>query len=354
MTNNFKAADLIGKELIVGNGVAKYIIKSVEGDTWRCIFHRDGVKDLELPMKAASLLKMVEEKRVAWAEAPTETKAESAKPESTKDETAKPETKPEPTKAETKGDADDIEEVDAEEVEEPKPTPKPAKPKLRVVTGKIVKEKVREAIEEAEDEEPTEPIDETEDDEPETETETEPEEETPKPKAKARKRAKGKYTFATYTTKRGKEAGKIVGLDENEPAYQRAGEIHASHTWERKDGKRVYTLLFGPRYTDAAKEVCRALNEGADFDELLDIVETNTEALAQKRAEMKAEYLEKKAKREEERKAAKTAKAAAKGAKSEELYTEAQVKERIRAAFAMVAKALKINIDDLEPIIKVA
>ena len=342
MANNFKDADLIGKELIVGNGVAKYIIKSVEGDTWRCIFHRDGVKDLELPMKAASLLKMVEEKRVQWAEAPTE-----AKSETTKDETAKPEgTKAEPTEAKAEGETDDdIEEVDAEKIEEPKPTPKPAKPKLRIVTGKIVKEKVREAIEEAE-EEPTEPIDETEEDEPETETEEEVEE-TPKPKAKARKRTvKGKYTFATYTTKRGKTAGKICGLSEDEPAYQRAGEIHASHTWERKDGKRVYSLLFGPRYTDAAKEVCRALNEGADFDELLDIVETNTEALAQKRAEMKAEYLEKKA--------AKTAKAAAKGAKGEELYTEAQVKERIRNAFALLAKALKVNIDDLEPIIKVA
>lgn len=221
--------------------------------------------------------------------------------------------------------------------------------RLRVVTGKIVKEKVREAIEEAEDEEPTE--DETENEPIEDETE----EETPKPKAKARKRtAKGKYTFATYTTKRGKTAGKICGLSEDEPAYQRAGEIHASHTWERKDGKRVYTLLFGPRYTDAAKEVCRALNEGADFDELLDIVETNTEALAQKRAEMKAEYLEKKAKREEERKAAKTAKAAAKASKDEELYTEAQVKARIRNAFALLAKALKVNVDDLEPIIKVA
>ncbi len=353
MTNNFKDADLIGKELIVGNGVAKYIIKSVEGDTWRCVFHREGVKDLELPMKAASLLKMVEEKRVQWAEAPTEAKAET-----TKDETAKPEPKPEPTKAEAEDETDDIEEVDAEEIEEPKPAkPKTAKPKLRVVTGKIVKEKVREAIEEAEEEEPTEPIEDEDEPETEPETETEPEEEveeTPKPKAKARKRAKGKYVFVTYTTKRGKTAGKIQGLSEDEPAYQRAGEIHASHTWERKDGKRVYSLLFGPRYTDAAKEVCRALNEGADFDELLDIVETNTEALAQKRAEMKAEYLEKKAKREEERKAAKTAKAAAKGAKGEELYTEEQVKERIRNAFAMAAKALKINIDVLEPIIKVA
>ena len=329
MANNFKDSDLIGKELIVGNGVAKYIINSVEGDTWVCTFQRKDAEDLELHMKAASLLKMVETGKVRWAEEPTTTEA----------------TKDESTESDTEGELDsDVEEVDAEEIEEPKPTPKSAKPKLRVVTGKIVKEKVRQPIE---DEEPTEP---EYDDEP----EDEPEEEQPKPKAKARKRtAKGKYTFATYTTKRGKTAGKICGLSEDEPAYQRAGEIHASHTWERKDGKRVYTLLFGPRYTDAAKEVCRALNEGADFDELLDIVETNTEALAQKRAEMKAEYLEKKAKREEERKA-KTAKAAAKGAKGEELYTEAQVKERIRNAFVMVAKALKVNVEDLEPIIKVA
>ena len=325
---NYKDSDLIGKELIVGNGVAKYIINSVEGDTWVCTFQRKDAEDLELRMKAASLLKMVETGKVRWAEEPTATETTP---------------KDEPTEAETEGelDNDEVEEVDAEEIES-KPTPKPAKPKLRIVTGKIVKEKVREQPDE---DEPTEPIE----DEGEEEVE-----ETPKPKPKARKRtAKGKYTFATYTTKRGKTAGKICGLSEDEPAYQRAGEIHASHTWERKDGKRVYTLLFGPRYTDAAKEVCRALNEGADFDELLDIVETNTEALAQKRAEMKAEYLEKKAKREAERKA-KTAKAAAKGAKGEELYTEAQVKERIRKAFALLAKALKVNVDDLEPIIEAA
>lgn len=332
--SNFKAADLIGKELIVGNGTAKYIINSVEGDTWMCTFQRKDAKDLVLPMKAASLLKMVETGKVRWAEEPTATETPKAD---------------EPTEAETEGELDDVEEVDAEEIEEPKPTPKSAKPKMRIVTGKIVKEKVRQPIEKPEDEE--EPIEDETENEP---IEDETEEETPKPKAKARKRAKGKYVFVTYTTKRGKTAGKIQGLSEDEPAYQRAGEIHASHTWERKDGKRVYSLLFGPRYTDAAKEVCRALNEGADFDELLDIVETNTEALAQKRAEMKAEYLEKKAKREEERKAAKTAKAAAKGAKGEELYTEAQVKERIRNAFALLAKALKVNMDDLEPIIKVA
>lgn len=354
MANNFKAADLIGKELIVGNGVAKYIIKSVEGDTWRCIFHRDGVKDLELPMKAASLLKMVEEKRVQWAEEPTE-----AKTESTKDETAKPEdTNAAPTEAKAEGDAGDIEEVDAEEIEEPKPAkPKAAKPKLRVVTGKIVKEKVREAIEEAEDEEPTEPIEDEDETEPETETETEEEvEETPKPKAKARKRAtKGRYVYATYITHRGKAGAQITGFTPDDEAYKRARDLHGLTSREWVNGKRVYSIVFGPNFADAAKNMCDALNDGAGMDELLDIVDVNYKSLEQKWAEKKAEYAEKKAKREAEKKAAKTAKAAAKGAsKDEQLYTEAQVKERIRNAFALLAKALKVNIDDLEPIIKVA
>lgn len=333
MTNNFKAADLIGKELIVGNGVAKYIINSVEGDTWMCTFHREGVKDLVLPMKAASLLKMVEAKQVRWAEEPTD-----AKPETPKDE---------PTEAETEVELDDVEEVDAEEIEEPKAKRKSAKPKLRVV--KIAKEKVREQPIEDEDEPETEEEPIEDEDEPETEAEE------PKAKPKARKRAgRGKYIFSTYTTKRGKAGAKIEGFSSDEPAYLRARDLHALASRERVNGKRVYSLIFGPNFADAARQMCDALNDGAGVEELLDIVDVNYKSLEQKWADKKAEYAEKKAKREEERKAAKTAKAAAKGAKGEELYTEAQVKERIRNAFAMVAKALKINIDDLEPIIEAA
>ena len=340
---NYKDADLIGKELLVGSGTAKYIINSVNGDTWMCTFHRDGVKDLELPMKAATLLNMVEEKREQWAEEPTAAKTESTKTES--------------TETEAEGELDDVEEVDAEEIEEPKPA-KPAKPKLRVVTGKIAKEKVREQpIEDGPetDDEPTEPIE----DEEEPETETEPEEkeveETPKPKAKARKRAKGKYVYATYITHRGKSGAQITGFAPDEEVYQRARELHALASRERVNGKRVYSLVFGPNFADAAKNMCDALNDGAGMDELLDIVDVNYKSLEQKWAEKKAEYAEKKAKRQEEKKAAKTAKAAAKGAsKGEELYTEEQVKARIRNAFALLAKALKVNIDDLEPIIKVA
>lgn len=328
MANNFE----VGRVLVIGSGAATYTIKSVDGDRVVVDFQREGMKQT-FPMTKGAINSLVEQGKMHWADDEPKQEAPKAK--------AKAEPKSEPIE-------DEVEEENAEEVIDEEPVPVRPKVKLRVVTGRIVKDKVREQ-----------PVD----DEDEGETiEEEPVKAEPKagPKPKATKRtAKGKYTFATYTTKRGKEAGKIVGLDEDEPAYQRAGEIHASHTWERKDGKRVYVLLFSPRYTDAAREVCNALNEGCDFDDLLDIVETNTEALAAKRAEQKAEYLERKAQREAKKQEAEKAKATAKASKSsatdgEKLYTEAQVKARIRRAFETLAKSLGCKIKDLEPIIKAA
>lgn len=332
MANNFE----VGRVLVIGSGAATYTIKSVDGDRVVVDFQREGMKQT-FPMTKGAINSLVEQGKMHWADDEPKQEAPKAKAKAE----AKAEPKSEPIE-------DEVEEENAEEVIDEEPVPVRPKVKLRVVTGRIVKDKVREQ-----------PVD----DEDEGETiEEEPVKAEPKagPKPKATKRtAKVKYTFATYTTKRGKEAGKIVGLDEDEPAYQRAGEIHASHTWERKDGKRVYVLLFSPRYTDAAREVCNALNEGCDFDDLLDIVETNTEALAAKRAEQKAEYLERKAQREAKKQEAEKAKATAKASKSsatdgEKLYTEAQVKARIRRAFETLAKSLGCKIKDLEPIIKAA
>lgn len=281
----------VGRVLVIGSGAATYTIKSVDGDRVVVDFQREGMKQT-FPMTKGAINSLVEQGKMHWAD--DEPKQEAPK--------AKAEPKSEPI--EDEGEEEPIEDEPIEE--EPKAEPKPKATKRT-----------------------------------------------------AKRTAKGKYTFATYTTKRGKEAGKIVGLDEDEPAYQRAGEIHASHTWERKDGKRVYVLLFSPRYTDAAREVCNALNEGCDFDDLLDIVETNTEALAAKRAEQKAEYLERKAQREAKKQEAEKAKATAKASKSsatdgEKLYTESQVKARIRRAFETLAKSLGCKIKDLEPIIKAA
>lgn len=332
MANNFE----VGRVLVIGSGAATYTIKSVDGDRVVVDFQREGMKQT-FPMTKGAINSLVEQGKMHWADDEPKQEAPKAKAKAE----AKAEPKSEPIE-------DEVEEENAEEVIDEEPVPVRPKVKLRVVTGRIVKDKVREQPVNDEDEGET--------------VEEEPIEDEPKakPKPKATKRtAKGKYTFATYTTKRGKEAGKIVGLDEDEPAYQRAGEIHASHTWERKDGKRVYVLLFSPRYTDAAREVCNALNEGCDFDDLLDIVETNTEALAAKRAEQKAEYLERKAQREAKKQEAEKAKATAKASKSsatdgEKLYTEAQVKARIRRAFETLAKSLGCKIKDLEPIIKAA
>lgn len=331
MANNFE----VGRVLVIGSGAATYTIKSVDGDRVVVDFQREGMKQT-FPMTKGAINSLVEQGKMHWADDEPKQQAPKAKAKAE----AKAEPKSEPIE-------DEVEEENAEEVIDEEPVPVRPKVKLRVVTGRIVKDKVREQ-----------PVDDEDEDEPiEDETKAEPKPKTTKRTAK--RTTKGKYTFATYTTKRGKEAGKIVGLDEDEPAYQRAGEIHASHTWERKDGKRVYVLLFSPRYTDAAREVCNALNEGCDFDDLLDIVETNTEALAAKRAEQKAEYLERKAQREAKKQEAEKAKATAKASKSsatdgEKLYTEAQVKARIRRAFEMLAKSLGCKIKDLEPIIKAA
>ena len=163
--------------------------------------------------------------------------------------------------------------------------------------------------------------------------------------------------LAAYTTKSGKTGGKILGFDPEDEIYQAGMQFHASKTWERKNGKRIYALIFGPRYKDCAEAICEALNSGAGLDEVIAIADNTTEQNTQERAEKKAEYFAKKAERAE-RAAAKAAEAQgesnAAGKKAERLYTEAEVKERIRKAFAALASAAGIKLEDLEPLIQAA
>lgn len=335
-------ADMVGRVLVMGSGFATYTIQSVSDDKVVCLFHSEGRPDLTIPMKRGDFGTLLTSGNLHWQD-----EDEQPKQEQPKQEQPKSEPKSEPTTD------DDVEEVDAEEVEDEQPK---AEPKLRAVTGKIVQEKVREQpieddadAEEVEDE----PIeDDTEDD-----TEDEPKAE---PKRTKRTTAKGKYFIVPYTTKKGKEAVKIAGFSEDDEIRARGGELHAAKTCERIKGKKYYELMFGPRYSEAARAMCDALNAGTDFDELLEIVETNTEALAQKRAEQKAEYFEKKAEREKKRaekeaaKAEPKAKATKAAAKGEKLYTAAEVKERIRNAFAALAAATGGDVTDFEPLIEAA
>lgn len=151
-----------------------------------------------------------------------------------------------------------------------------------------------------------------------------------------------------------------MGFDPEDEIYQAGMQFHASKTWERKNGKRIYALIFGPRYKDCAEAICEALNSGAGLDEVIAIADNTTEQNTQERAEKKAEYFAKKAERAE-RAAAKAAEAQsetseskAAGKKAERLYTEAEVKERIRKAFAALASAAGIKLEDLEPLIQAA
>ena len=68
-----------------------------------------------------------------------------------------------------------------------------------------------------------------------------------------------------------------------------AERIHASSTYERdKKGGRIYMLIFGPRYADAANEVCQAMNQGKTLSDCQAIIDAATSARVQKREEWKA------------------------------------------------------------------
>ena len=129
------------------------------------------------------------------------------------------------------------------------------------------------------------------------------ENETPKPETSKPKTSKAndrqttkrptpqttKYAYAPYTNKKGKKCAKIAGVTEEDEAYQHASELHASGSYERtKKGDKVFYIAFGPRYAEAAKQVCEAMNQGKSLAEMKAIIDKQTADNAQKREEWKA------------------------------------------------------------------
>lgn len=315
---NFKAADLIGKVLVIGNNSAKYTIKSViDDEKVNAIFTRPGMPDIAMPMAIASIREMLNKNMAHFegesvaesADAPKQEQPKAEQPKKQRATRIKAEPKPEEPTA-------NFEDVDEDAPVQPEEAPKPKAEQPK----------------------------------------------TTKAKGASKGASKGKYVFDSYTTKSGKTGGKILGFDPDDEIYQAGMQFHASKTWERKNGKRIYALIFGPRYKDCAEAICEALNSGAGLDEVIAIADNTTEQNAQERAEKKAEYLAKKQERAEraKEKAAEaqgtTASTGSKGAgtKGERLYTEAEVKERIRKAFAALANAAGIKLEDLEPLIQAA
>lgn len=305
------ANDLIGRVLIVANGKGKYTITSVNGESVTTHFEIEGGPSYDVPLTITGIKDMIANNQGHWeGEEPT------AKP--TEDETDAEEIT-----------SEDVEKMASEPVEQVEPIAE--QPKAEPKTEQPIREHKLYAT-----------------------RITEPKTEQPKKKSAP----KGTYKFETYKTKRtGKEGGKIFGFTEDSPIYQASQELHGAKTWVYKNGNRIYGLMFGPRYKDAAEEMCKALNNGADLEECATIIEGNTEALKQQHEEKRAEYAKRRAEREAakaEKATATNAKAAATNATAERMYTESEVKTRLYNMCVRIAKDTGSDIKDFEPYIQAA
>lgn len=133
--------------------------------------------------------------------------------------------------------------------------------------------------------------------------------------------AKRKLRYETYENKKGKTCARIVGFTEDAMLERgNAERIHASSTYERdKKGGKQYMLIFGPRYAAAAKEVCKALNEGKTLADCQAIIDAATEERVQKREEWKAKRAAYLANRENESAEVKPAETKVAGYSSEDV-----------------------------------
>lgn len=292
MEKTVKAADLIGKTIVVGDNQATIVIKSVDGDKLSAEFTKDG-KTTPMSFPISQLQGMTE--KGLWKVSLT----------------------PDPS---PKGKGSEVTtEADVAEVEDIVP----------VVTHK----------EKSDGGSKTADVPQTSDIKPQTSNKpaaiVKPME--PKPKAKTNTNPTnqtnegGKYVYATYTTSKGKTGAKITGVSETDAAYQQAAAIHASASYERdKDGNKQFYLCFGPRYAEEAKQVCEALNAGKPIEDAIAIIDKATEERATKREEWKQ--------KREERKAQTSALSPQ---PSEKFYTQSELAEWLRKLNAGDPEAAK-------------
>lgn len=243
MATNMKAADLIGKVLILGDGSSKYAIKGVEGDKLQCDFIRGDGAPVQVPMTPGQIETMLVNGKGYW-----EGDAPSGAPAPASDVAA--------------GNIETVEEVSAIT---------PQKPTAPIPTDKSKAEKSVKPKKQ----------------------------DKPKTKAEPTQTYAGALKYEAYTNRKGKVCARIVGLNEDDEAYQRAAELHASATYERtKKGDKVYLLIFGPRYADAAKNMCDLLNMGKPLADCRAIIDNATEERAKQREEWKSRREERKAQAE--------------------------------------------------------
>lgn len=298
MAQNVKAADLIGKTIVVGDNQATIVIKSVDGDKLSGEFTKDG-KTTPMSFPIGQLQRMTEKGLWKIADA---------------NETA--------TEVTTEADVAEVQDIvpvvtpKAKVQEEPVAVADDNEPDPDAVGELVFEEPTKAKVD------PIKPI---------------------KPKAKgkstqkAQKEPTAKYAYATYTTKKGKTGAKITGFaSEDDVFYAMAAEIHASGSYERdKQGNKHYYLCFGPRYAEAAKSICKSLNSDKTINQKVEecklIVSQATEERVQKREEWKA-------KREERRN---QTSAVSPQTSTEKTYTQSELAEWLRKLNAGDPKAAK-------------
>ena len=273
MATNFKAADLIGKTIVVGDNQATIVIKSVDGDKLSGEFTKDGTTTpMSFPigqlqgMTEKGLWKVMSDGGSMKSDV-SQTSAITTEADVAEANDVMPKVTPKKTTTDS-----------TDKTDKPAAKPKPKKTQTSSV----------------------------------------------KPQTS--------YVYATYQTSKGKTGAKITGVSETDAAYQQAAAIHASASYERdKDGNKQFYLCFGPRYAEAAKQVCEALNAGKPIEDAIAIIDKATEERAVKREEGRR-------KREEYK--AQTS-AVSTQTSTEKTYTQTELAEWLRKLNAGDPKAAK-------------
>lgn len=305
MAKNLKAADLIGKVIIVGDNIATITVKSVEGETLKCEFKNGDRPAVPMPISVEQVESNI--KVGIWKlEGAAETATESATATATAEEPIAQ------AEAASEDDVQEVEDIEPAKPEEPIAEEEPAKAK----TVKMESAKPKKSDKKSE----------------------------AKPTAETGETA-GTLKYTTYTTSKGKTGAKITGLKETDAAYQQAGEIHGSASWENKNGKKLYYIAFGPKYAEAAKSICQVLNADKTDEQKLAECKVIIASADQERAERKEAS---KAKREtwkaehpegKAEKPAKETKGKASTTKGEKTYTQKELAEWLRKLNAGDPKA---------------
>lgn len=355
---NINFAAYVGKSFSTCNGMVKYTIVSVDGNTIDTLFTGAGRDAISVKMKAEDANKLFASGNAKWEDASTETTEDAPKSEQPKAE------QPKSTKKSTKKtlkakrvEIPEAEVIDDEDKDEHEATTEDTKDtKAEAVDDAPMADdefsKLMQSINnicatttDSTEDASTEDTEDTEEADAEEVEDTEEAPNTEPKSTKGTKKSSDKYVYAEYTTKRGKTAPKIMGFDGTEDTYTEAMLYGGAKSWEyaKVGGKKVkaYTVIFGSRWCEAAKQMVIQLNNGGDLDDMQEISLTYRQAMESERKAQKEEYLAKKEERAKAKaakastKSAESAKSAAKGAAtSEKVYTKAEVEEKIRSAFA--------------------